>query len=416
MNEQEHIHYCLKQIEKKLGWGTSEHWHSDVFKELSDNIFSEVGVMLSPTTLKRLWGKVNYNGAPSISTLNALAQFAGYINWRDFKSNASIPNSILKSKNPVSKISRKKTFLIAAVVIFAISIVSLINLANLGSAPVNLAFASKPVATGVPNSVVFTFDPIYSDSGRIQLFWDPSKTIFLKQEQKTATGIYYIPGYFNASLIVDGNTINTHDVFITSEGWMATIDYLPVPKYINGLSFNTILELPESVENEIIASENPVSITYHYVEDLEYIDGDNFSIDTRLKTLWSDKWAVCQKTQIVLLGTKGAMIIPFSIPGCVSDINLMLNDFYLNGKEHNLSSFGVDFSEAKNIRISNENKLMRISVEDKKIFEGPYKATMGRLIGLRYRYFGVGIVESLVISQDGRIVISSGDRMDVARN
>lgn len=38
----------------------------------------------------------------------------------------------------------------------------------------------------------------------------------------------------------------------------------------------------------------------------------------------------------------------------------------------------------------------------------------GRLIGLRYRYFGVGIVESLIISQDGRIVISSGDRMDVS--
>ncbi len=39
---------------------------------------------------------------------------------------------------------------------------------------------------------------------------------------------------------------------------------------------------------------------------------------------------------------------------------------------------------------------------------------MGRLIGLRYRYFGVGIVESLIISQDGRIVISSGDKMDVS--
>ena len=38
----------------------------------------------------------------------------------------------------------------------------------------------------------------------------------------------------------------------------------------------------------------------------------------------------------------------------------------------------------------------------------------GRLIGLRYRYFGVGIVESLIISQDGRIVISSGDKMDVS--
>ena len=79
------VEECLVQIEKKLDWGTSKNWHNEVFNELSDIIQKETKTLLSSTTLKRVWGKVDYKNAPSISTLNTLAQFAGYSNWREFK-------------------------------------------------------------------------------------------------------------------------------------------------------------------------------------------------------------------------------------------------------------------------------------------------------------------------------------------
>ena len=83
--EHTEVQKCLSLIEEKLNWGDSNLWHNDVFIELSEKIQDETKVLLSSTTLKRVWGKVNYNSAPSISTLNALAQFAGHLNWRDFK-------------------------------------------------------------------------------------------------------------------------------------------------------------------------------------------------------------------------------------------------------------------------------------------------------------------------------------------
>ena len=69
---------CLLQIEEQLGWGSSDAWHNEVFSDLSEAIHVSTSILLSPTTLKRVWGKVSYGSSPSINTMNTLAQFAGY--------------------------------------------------------------------------------------------------------------------------------------------------------------------------------------------------------------------------------------------------------------------------------------------------------------------------------------------------
>lgn len=60
-------------------------WNTEDFENLSDKIFDKTGVRLSVSTLKRIWGRVNYNSSPSLSTLNTLARFLDYGNWRDFE-------------------------------------------------------------------------------------------------------------------------------------------------------------------------------------------------------------------------------------------------------------------------------------------------------------------------------------------
>ena len=56
------------------------------FDFLSDQILSKLNVLLSPTTLKRLWGYVSSDNTPRESTLSILAQFVGYRNWAAFTS------------------------------------------------------------------------------------------------------------------------------------------------------------------------------------------------------------------------------------------------------------------------------------------------------------------------------------------
>ena len=59
------------------------------FEELHEQIFARTHVLLSLTTLKRVWGYVNYEYAPSLRTLNTLAQFLGYADYKLFCEHSS---------------------------------------------------------------------------------------------------------------------------------------------------------------------------------------------------------------------------------------------------------------------------------------------------------------------------------------
>ena len=57
--------------------------HGD-YECLSSLIFEELHQQISPTTLKRLWGKLDEAVVPRRSTLDILSQFVGADDWTDF--------------------------------------------------------------------------------------------------------------------------------------------------------------------------------------------------------------------------------------------------------------------------------------------------------------------------------------------
>ena len=78
------IEKLLNLIEKKLDWGESLTWQNRDFENLNQLILDETGVSLSASTLRRIWGKVEYKHLPSTTTLDTLAKFAGFESWRLF--------------------------------------------------------------------------------------------------------------------------------------------------------------------------------------------------------------------------------------------------------------------------------------------------------------------------------------------
>lgn len=384
-------------LEEQLKWGDVESWHSSMFTELSERIFKECQVMLSVATLKRFWGVVKHEGAPSISTLDTLAKFGGFSNWRDFKlSRGQKTNSKTPPHIPRKTLYVTAGFLIAIVVIGLVGGKRVIDPDQLAL----VSFSSRPVTNSYPNSVVFDFDlkSIRSNNLKIQQYWDPTKTIKIDAGQKQATGIYYFPGYFKAKLLVDGETIREHDLFLRSQGWMGSLDYKPVPKYFSFKGKESGLRPPPSIFDEVVAQENPISTTYHYVNELGNISGDNFTLSSSIKINWSEKWGVCQAVRIYILGSDGAMIFPFSKIGCSSENNLMLNDMYLSGKEHDLSFFSADLSDLTHIKLEVRNRNATVYINDTQVYEGAYLETMGRVVGLRFKFLGMGEVTSFSLN------------------
>lgn len=405
MSETKHQRRLQQELERQLDWGPPSAWHNSMFTELSELIIQKCKVDLSPTTLKRFFGTVNHNGSPSTTTLDTLSQFVGYENWRSFKLSSKKVTWLSNFQLPSKGLYLSLGFLAAFIVIVLIGTKRPQGSVSLES----LSFSSRPVTNSFPNSVVFDFDlkGVDVDNMRIQQYWDPEKTISISKDQKQATGIYYFPGFFRARLMIGSDTASQHDLFLRSNGWMGTIDYSPIPKYFTpASSAESVLTLPQSLTKEIEASEEGETSTYHYVNDLGNVDGDNFQLDATIKIDYTEKWAVCQRALIYVLGSKSALIIPFSKIGCSSDNWVMLSDNYLDGKQSDLSAFGCDLSQFTDVSISATDKNVVVSIAGAEVYQDSYTKTIGRIIGLRFKFLGYGEVKAFSLqNQTGTEVI-----------
>ena len=111
------IKQLVKQIEEEMKWGKSENWSGEEFDQLSEAILNSTGKSISVTTLKRVFGRVRQESAPSKTTLNILASFIGYENWNQF-------SETFKQDRNIS--SGSKWIKIAISMILGLSVIGLI--------------------------------------------------------------------------------------------------------------------------------------------------------------------------------------------------------------------------------------------------------------------------------------------------
>ncbi|KYG82793.1 hypothetical protein [Roseivirga echinicomitans] len=402
---------CLHLIEEKLGWGSSSEWLNQEFQLLSDRIFEETRVRLSISTLKRVWGRVNYDSEPSISTLNTLALFIGYENWNALKQGLSKTIPLPEKKKTGTKAS------IVAIIILLVTSTLVLVAFNKGSQKPypqkeieKVQFSSAPVTLGLPNSVVFKYDfaDIEADSCFIQLSWNDQLSIPIDNEGKEVTAIYYYPGYFRAKLKANDQILKEHDVHIRTNGWMATIGNGEMPRYLyrEELIQNGSLKLTEETLKEINDTNTEVAplLTYHYFDDFGEVTGDSFEFETRFRNSYHKSNGICQNTVVLVHGTEGILYVPFSIPGCVSKLNLFLMGTGFDGKTNDLSAFGTNISEWQDLRCTVENGLVSIYLNQQliKSFETPYN--LGQLVGFKYRFEGSGEIEYIKLSNTEGVV------------
>jgi hypothetical protein len=404
-----YLQLCINLIEQKLNWRPADEWRNYEFTELSEKILDATGVNLSATTLKRVFGKLKYESLPSSATLNALAVFLGYTSWMALKSKQSLtkqpeplPDPLISEKS----LKKEKLWPVAFLSVGLISILTFSFLSGKTNIPLknerDIVFTSKPMAEGLPNSVVFNVDLKGNKPNKVvvQQSWDSTRTVTMTPGQKEATGIYYIPGYFRAKLILDGKIVKEHDLFIKSDKWMATIDYKPIPTYIKekDLLVKEEMSVDDTILNEIKKSTEPIWLTYHLVKPFGNLQSDNFSFESALKNTYADGPAVCKTAKIFILCSNGAFIVPVTLPGCIASVNLKANDNYLDGRSNDLSSFSADLANWTNVKVEVKNRVMKVLLNDKLIREETYKEDAGEIVGLRLSFLGAGAVRNIKLA------------------
>ncbi|MFD2934380.1 hypothetical protein [Spirosoma flavum] len=415
---------CRRLIEEKVGWGRSDNWSTQDFERLGEQIADQTGVSLSVTTLKRVWGRVRYNSAPTATTLNALVKFIGYTNWPHFKGVTQTGEMISEPADVVSvavsepaspvRSSGRSRWWIGAGLLVGVTTVWLFFLNYSPPEPLSpndFSFSSRPVTKGIPNSVVFHYNAMASptDSVFIQQSWDPSRRQLVPKNGHDYTSIYYYPGYFRAKLVVGRQVMQEHNLMIPSDGWHVAVIHEPVPVYFqpNEVIRNGVLSLSvAAIEKHNIAMQpHPPIVRYRYVRELDGLRADNFTLETRLKNDFKQGSSACQNMVVTILCKNEMFSIPLSAKGCVANLNLYLAGHFANAKSTDLSAFGADLSQWVDLRCDVRNKHVRLFVGGKKAYEAVAPNSVKDIVGISYDFEGTGSVDYVRFSRPNGMTV-----------
>ena len=405
------LQVCLAIIEKKLGWGKSSEWSSYDFEKLSEKIHQGTGMKLSANTLKRVWGSLNYSSDPSTTTLNILAQYIEYDDWRDF-----ITRKENKKKQTAPTISLKKTFLfIVAILIFLPLLYVLLN----GSSFVekefkssDFSFSSKKISNGIPNSVVFEYGiPSYIEKGdkiEIQQSWDEKKRHAVSNIDSIATSIYYSPGYFMAKLVVNDIIVKEHGLLIPSNGWLGILGKGKSASYLNenDIVFNDRIAISDSIleKGSFDDKVNQGSKRIYFIENFKDLYIDDFTIDMVVRNTGQKP---CQTASLTVYCEGQVILVPLTSKGCISEIDLLVPDKLISGKSNDLSNFGVNMNEDISIKLASLNGQLLIHINDMLAYSIKLeKNDLRSISGIRYEFEGSGRINKIIIRNKEQVFLS----------
>lgn len=399
---------CLKLIEQKLDWGTSNDWKTQDFERLSRLISQETGIVLSVTTLKRLWGKIKYDSKPNSSTLDALAKFVGEKNWRNFKKQPKEAVATTPIKLPKSNrynISWNWNFFLLFCLV-GIGIYAFTTLSSRSIDPSKFHFKSRTIADGLPNAVVFEYDATHAKPGdkiEIQQNWDDRRRETVDKNDKVLTSTYYTPGFFKAKLLINKQIVKEQDVFIPSQGWLGLVEQSPVPLYFKKEEIELVdkitIPLELLTENKVNPKLNNTWVNFYNVGGFDDLSVADFTLETVIKSEFKEGASACQKVEIILLCEGEAIISTLSIPGCISENGIWVMGQEVDGKSTDLSAFGCDFSDWVTIRWIAKNDQISFFVNDQLAYQLPLLGKQNKIMGIKYRFLGTGAIKSLILKK-----------------
>lgn len=426
---------CRYLIEQQIGWGNSKNWQNQDFENLSEIIFSKTGVSLSSTTLKRIWGKVTYKSQPGPATLNALASFLGYDNWRKFASaNSYIDQEYIYKEQVGSRLPMKTTLIkrqsvkillgfVVMLVIFACAYASLVHSKkNRHHDPSLFTFTAEAPKKGIPSSAVFHYDVIAAngDSVFIRQPWLPWQKIPLSKKQGLFKDFYNYPGVYESNLIVGDQIVRKEQVVVRSDGWLITlnqsednVNYNRTPVYIpyEEAIKEGFLNLSIAAIKARNISMQPVVplVSYYNVGNIPEVMNDNFIFETSIKNDFSEGSGICQASQIFILCGEDMFQITLSSFSCEGGWGLRIPGSYLASNEHELNGFGVNLNDWVDLVCRSINGNVIIEANGNKIFEAKMLAKASKILGIAYHFKGTGALRSSTIKTvDNRMVFVDG--------
>jgi len=412
---------CCRLIAEKFGNPEIAGWANGDYIRLSSILSRQTDIQLSPSTLKRIFGKLKTTDRyyPQRATRDALAVYAGYKNWDDFA--AAQPAIQDKSSEPVvtavadhpvvltpdRATTARKKWLQWMIVLVCMGIVALVYLLYRKGDNTSVANANhyaqlvcqNPEGEN-PHSARFIVSlpkrhPEAADSFLIN-FGDG------EPQQKVAAGqlishYYEVPGRYYARLLYRGQAIDTVPVFLKTQGWTATARMERDTTRVYPVEESKITDgLSLSVDAATLFYSGIDTNHTFYVDFVNTspwgIDGDNFELTAHVKTSMPRAGVRCSQVYTCLFGKRSYHSFMIMKPGCEKWIAIQLSDWQQAGEFADLRALTADLSKGAVIKLRVQQKKAALFINDKKIYQAVYRQPLGQLFGLNISFSGIGAV------------------------
>jgi hypothetical protein len=437
-SEQEYIAECKRLIEEKFQFGNG---HGEVrqrdLEYLADRIEEKSGILLSLSTLKRLWKK-DYGKMPHPTTLQALVSVLGYKDWQEFKLQIAsgqvtdpAPSPVAASvtfqaadliatpvtptvastppapAGPLPRHRRSFNAWLLLPVVVAVAVLFWIIAFRSGPAnkkpvikgPVTFT-GNKTVSQGVPNTIIFNYDVtnVDADSFFFQQAWNPLDKVKIDPKNHVYSNIYYLPGFHKAKLIANDSIIKRFRVHVTTDGWFPLTRYSLTdsdPIYIRKTNAmrNGALHI---TRDDLVASHVDINknylLSYFNIREFENTYSDNFSIDTRVRCD-SQQTVACPGFELMIVSEEHTFFVRMMGKGCERKTAIKMGEVFHDGIHNDLSAFGRDLHRWQQLGIQVAGKKATIYLDEQLVYSLTYKNDFGKVVGLVYNFTGPGAID-----------------------
>lgn len=405
-SEERLINLCKAQIEQKFSFGLGRGYTQKDLEILCSEIETKTGVVISLSTIKRLW-RGDYKQSPQLATLNALAALLDFKDWKEFKSANQV------TKRTARKISSKAIVMLAGGVTFAAFMIfsfATRTSTRSPSRPIikgDVAFeASKTVATGIPNTVIFKYNVsnVVADSFYIQQSWNLPHRFPLDPKERVLTNIYYESGFHTARLIANDSVIAVQPIHIISNGWEAHIyrsDSDPEIADLKNERFITNGQL--HIDSNILVRRN-VDLTKKFHTRITNsqpfnLHSDNFKFSTRLKVerVFHE---LCPWMDLIIVTDVKAFRVSLTGKGCETKAGYRLGEIIKSGSNNDLSALGCDLFDWQDLELTVETRSATIYLNGRPAYHEDYHENFGNIMALIYIFDGTGSIDHATL-KDG---------------
>ena len=373
----------VKCCEIRFNRGDATTWKHGDFVDLHQKILRDTGVNISPSTLKRIFGKiaVDKDYIPQQATLDALKKYGNYI---EPENPQPVLSSAPDSPNNTSKVKRWR--IVSLILIVSTVIAGLLAWQFWKPKNISGSISIARIEGRLPATAFFELQLPETDDSLFVNFGDKSPLMYVKPGSKNAAHIYYFPGVFTASVQTRQQAIATTSAYIKSGNWLAfgchrqediPLHFYAIPAVKTGS--DSVFQVTKMQLSKMgLDTTGPILTRLCNYMPVEH-SGDDLIFETTFKNSFQENGIYCRSTQFQIAGSNSMIRFRLVSSGCSMRILNVLSEQTFKGATDNLSQFVVDLNQWNTVKLVNHNKQVSLFVNGKQIFTGSYQRPLGEI-------------------------------------